>query len=262
MIFIIGGRGFLGSAFARVCERMGRPYEIVDVDNYAEYRGKHCELLINANGNSVKWLSHKEPMTDFDASVRSVRASLVDIDCKRYIHVSTCDVYPDCSLPETTDEAQSLEPGRQSPYGFHKYLAEQCVMHGAERWMIVRMGGFVGPGMKKNAIFDILHGEKLWLDPGSELQFLHTEDAARIVLALHDQHGLDREIVNVCGDGVVKLADAMRWAGRDVPVDGEAKQVRYEISIEKLKGLVDVPKTRETVRQFVAESKNRTEEKA
>jgi nucleoside-diphosphate-sugar epimerase len=53
MIFILGGRGLVGSAFARVCEASGRPYAILDRGSYADYAGQHCELLINANGNSL-----------------------------------------------------------------------------------------------------------------------------------------------------------------------------------------------------------------
>ena len=251
MIFLIGGRGLVGSAFARQCEAQGLPYAILDRESYPIYRGRSCRLLINANGNSRKPLAVSDPLADFDASVRSVRASLVDFQFERYVHLSSCDVYPDCSSPETTQESVAPDISRQSPYGFHKYLAEQCVQHAAADWQIFRLGGFVGPGLKKNAIFDILHGGPLWLDPASELQFLHTDDAARIVLQLAHS-GPGREVFNLCGKGTVALSDVMASTGLEVPVKPNSPRVRYAVSIEKLNRLAEIPDTRSTVLRFCA----------
>jgi len=185
-IFILGGRGMLGSAFADYCEKSGRPYTVIARGDYAALRGRSCDIFVNANGNSRKPLASAQPLEDFEASVRSVRASLVDFRYRRYVHLSSCDVYPTCDSAETTREEQILNPARQSPYGFHKYLAEQCVQHVAREWLILRFGGFVGPGLKKNAIYDILHGGPLYLDPASELQYLHTARAAEIAFRLLD----------------------------------------------------------------------------
>lgn len=250
MIFIIGGRGFVGSAFARACGATGKEFLIVDRRNYQDYVGKSCNILINANGNSKKFLSQRDPLADFDASVRSVRASLEDIKYDYYVHLSSCDVYPDCSSPNATRENQEPDVSKQGPYGFHKYLAEQCVQHVAKKWLIVRFGGFVGPGLRKNAIFDILNGGPLWLDPGSELQFMHSDEAAKIVLKLLD-HNIYNDIFNVCGRGVVKLNEVIDWAGKRVTVQPGSPLVRYEVNIDKVSALVEVPHTRSTVKDFV-----------
>lgn len=250
MIFILGGRGFVGSAFARVCQAQGRPYAILDRQNYAQSVGQACDIFINANGNSKKFMAQQDPLGEFDASVRSVRASLVDFKYRCYVYLSSCDVYPDCSTPATTAEDQSIEITQQSPYGFHKYLAEQCVRHAARPWLIVRFGGFVGPGLKKNPIYDILNGGPLWLDPESELQYMHTNRAAEIVLHLLDR-GVHNEIMNVCGRGVICLREVITLVGREVPVQPGSPKVRYETSIEKLSRLVDVPETRPAVIEFV-----------
>jgi len=251
MIFLLGGRGLVGSAFARLCEHNGIPYTIIDRENYGSLTGQSCELFINANGNSRKPLATREPMTDFDANVRVTRQTLVDFRFERYIHLSSCDVYPDCSSAALTGEDQVLDPAAQSPYGFHKALAEACVRHAAREWLIFRLGGFVGPGLKKNAIFDILNGGPLWLDPASALQFLHTDDAARLVLDLAKRSHTN-EVFNLCGSGVVTLAQVLADAGREVPVTPGSPRVHYEVSIEKVSRLVEVPETRRTVAAFVA----------
>jgi nucleoside-diphosphate-sugar epimerase len=247
MIFVLGGRGLVGSAFVRVCGQRGLPCVAITRENYAELAGKRCEVFVNANGNSSKLLSRTDPLRDFDASVRSVRASLADFRFDRYVHLSSCDVYPDCASPATTEESRPLDPVRQSPYGFHKYLAEECVRHGAGRWTIFRLGGFVGPGLKKNAIYDILHGGPLWLDPDSALQFLHTDRAAEIMLDVNAPN----EILNLCGRGVIQLSEVLGMVEGAVPVQPDSPTVRYEVSIEKILRLTDVPETRTAVREFV-----------
>jgi nucleoside-diphosphate-sugar epimerase len=249
MIFIVGGRGLLGSAFVRACQAAGRPFAILDRESYASYVGQHCELLINANGNSRKPLARERPMEDFDASVRSVRSTLCDFRFERYIHLSSCDVYPDCSQPSLTIEDAVLDPSSQSPYGFHKHVAELCVRHSAADWLILRCGGFVGPGLKKNAIYDILHSRTLWLDPASELQFLHTDDAARIVLELADRK-ITREIVNLCGNGTIALREVLYATGKELSVLPASPIVRYDVSIRKISQWLPIPETRETVLRF------------
>lgn len=255
MIFILGGRGLLGSAFARVCERRGQPFQIIDRQNYGNYAGARCDIFVNANGNSRKPLAKTEPLREFDASVRSVRASLIDFPCDQYVHLSSCDVYPDCSSPEFTKEDQRFDPAHQSPYGFHKYLAEECVRHAAGNWLIFRLGGFVGPGLKKNAVFDILTGGPLWLDPNSALQFLHTESAAEIMLDLAARGTVSRETFNLCGRGLIELTEIMEIAGT-VPVQPGSPCVRYDVSIEKISQVVAVPDTRTTVLEFVRTATN------
>lgn len=253
MIYIIGGKGLVGSAFARVCEASGRPCAILDRETYPQYVGQRCSLLINANGNSRKPLAKQNPMAEFDASVRSVRQSLVDFPCETYVHLSSCDVYPDCSSPETTSESQALDPAQQSAYGFHKYLAEQCVRHAASNWLIFRLGGFVGPGLRKNAIYDILFGDKLYLDPDSELQFLHAEDAAGVVLEIAESKTRG-ETFNLCGAGTVALREVMEWAGKSVEVQPGSPVVKYDVAISKIRKYARVPRSRETVQAFVAAS--------
>lgn len=241
----------MGSAFVRQCAARDLDYAVLTRETYDRFRGSACDVLINANGNSRKPLAREAPLQEFDASVRTVRASLEDFRFDRYVHLSSCDVYPDCSSPAVTSEEQILSPAAQSPYGFHKYLAEQCVVHRSRDFLIFRLGGFVGPGLKKNAIFDILGGGRMWLDPESELQFLGTDDCARIVLDLLGD-GPHNEIFNLCGRGVVKLSEAMKWAHQQtIAVQPASPRVRYDVNIARISRLAAIPESSVTVRQFL-----------
>ena len=250
MIFVIGGNGFVGSGFVRHLHSQGIAVTVVDRTNYDQLIGAECDILINANGNSKKFLAKDDPKAEFQASVVSVRNSLVDFKFKKYVFLSTSDVYPDCSKPELTREDISFNVAEQSPYGFHKHLAELCVQHAAKDWLIIRQGGFVGPGMKKNAVYDILFGEKIWVHPESRFQFIHTDDSARVVLSLIDK-GVTNEIINVTARGTISAAEIMRLAGRDVPHPQDAEPVTYEISTEKTASLVELPLTSDMVRRFL-----------
>ena len=252
MIFILGGKGFVGSAFARYCVQHGIEHADISRENYGDYRGRRCEFFVNANGNSRKFRAQERPLDEFDESVRSVRASLVDFHADCYVYLSSCDVYADCSSPQVTAEDSRVDVVAQSPYGFHKYLAEQCVRHAAGRWLVLRLGGLVGPEMKKNAIFDILRGCPLRLDPKSELQYLSTDDAARLAFELFDRR-LHGQIFNVCGQGVISLQDVVDAVGHRVEVLPESRRVRYSVAVEKLARLVPIPETRATVLRFLQE---------
>ena len=254
MIYIIGGKGFVGSAIVRACQNRGMEYQILSRDTIEQFTGTSCELLVNANGNSKKYMAEREPLWEFDASVRSVRASLENIHAKRYIHLSTCDVYPDCSSPERTKEDQTIDVTKQSAYGFHKYLAEQCVMRHAPEWLIFRMGGFVGPGLKKNAIYDILHGDPLRLDPRSALQFIHVDTAADIIME-HALSARSHEIFNLCGAGVISMSEVLSAAGSGAVCEPDSPVVRYEVNIDKLANIQKIPESRQTVLEFIRSSK-------
>lgn len=252
MIVIIGGTGVIGSAFARWCAERNLPHLALDCSNYNAHVGTPCTLLVNANGNSFKPLANQAPLDDFEQTVQSVRRSLVDFAPDLYVHLSSCDVYGDCSSLERSREDQMPDVATQSTYGFHKSLAESCVRHGAPNWLIFRLGGVVGPGLRKNAIFDILSGGPLWLAPESRLQFLHTDSLAKIAMDLADR-GLSGEIFNLCGKGTVQLKEIIDELGREVSAKPDAPSVIYNVSIEKISRFTDIPESAESVSRFIGE---------
>ena len=253
-VIVIGGRGFVGSAIVEESRQRGYRTVVVDKDEYTSVLGASCDLLINANGNSRKYLATKDPNEEFDLSVRSVLRSLHDFKTNHYIHLSTIDVYPDHENPTANTENTLIDEKALTPYGFHKFLAEKIVRYYAPRWTIVRMGGFVGPKLWKNSIHDLLTGVDLKVHPDSVYQYLHTADLARLLFDLIES-APSQEVYNICGAGVVSLRDIASWIpGAKLPTDDPKRpQERYEVSTRKIEERMALPRTVDTVKRFVEE---------
>lgn len=252
VIYIIGGAGFVGQAYPRLLAAKGLPYTLVTRENYASLIGTSCDILINANGNSKKFMSDHDPVWDFDASVVSVVRSLADFNAGTYVLLSSGDVYPTQDSPEVTREDQAIDLRRTSRYGLHKYMAETVVRATHPRPLVMRMGGFVGPGMKKNAIFDMLNDQPIWLHPESELQFISTDRAASLVWSLVEQ-GVTHETVNLGAHGVVRIADLYARIKPKSEFQPTARKVRFEISTDKLAALSGeaLPRTTDEIDAFL-----------
>lgn len=252
MIYIVGGNGFVGAAFVRLLKKLGVSFANITRENYRDFVGTECSVLINANGNSMKYVAERDALKDFDLSVRSVVKGLRDITAQKYVFLSSGDVYPDPSGPSSSSESSAICVDRISRYGAHKYLAEQVVRHAASDWLIFRMSGFCGPGLRKNAIFDMLAGDVVRLGRDSELQYISTDRAADLMWRVVTS-GLSCEIVNIGASGTIALRDIHSYIGSASAFAEHAPTLRYELDTAKLARLTGetLPDTRSEVHAFL-----------
>jgi len=249
MTFVVGAKGFVGSAVLDVLSQHDACTGI-DVDNYEQCKGQPCDVLVNVNGNSKKFLAADDPALEFDLSVRSVVRSIFDFPARRYVYISTVDVYTDFSEPARTAEDTQLCTARQSPYGFHKWLAEQYVQKHAPDWLIFRLGGMVGPGLRKGPVYDLMHDVPLRVHLDSRYQYIPTRTVGEVIAALL-QAGVTREIFNVCGTGTVSLRQVRGWLGKGGNDNAALECQHYEINNQKLCARFPVPETEDTVKEFL-----------
>jgi nucleoside-diphosphate-sugar epimerase len=250
-LIVLGSAGFVGSAV--VAEARARGLRVLEVDRDTYRAGLSARWLINANGNSKKFLAREEPALEFDLSVRSVMQSLQDFTFERYCFLSTIDVYDNVRDPAANSEDAVIRRDRLSAYGLHKLLAEDLVRHYAPRWLVLRMGGFVGPGLRKNSIYDLLKGLPVRVHPDSRYQYQHTRVLAATALDLLTA-GSERTIWNVAGEGTLSLREiAALLPGARLPDTVEGAPEVYEVNLAKLKAARAVPATAATVRQFLAD---------
>ncbi len=253
MYCILGGKGFVGSAFGRLFKRLDVPFIGVQKDTYSRYKGREWDIVVNASNNSQKFLADQDPLREFELSTLNTMRILCDFPADLFIQISSVDVYSDLVSPLSTSEKTQPDIRRSSHYGFHKYLAEECVRHYARHWLIVRLAGMVGPNLKKNPVYDILHDQPLRIHPDSLYQFMTTDRVAEIVWLLVEK-GWTEEVVNVCGRGLISPRQVAMLAKRQLdlsllPSDAQPRIV--DINIDKISALVDLPDTQKTIEEFI-----------
>jgi len=251
---VIGSNGFIGSAVAS--EASIRGYQTIEItrDNYHARKGASADLLVYAGGNSRKFIDAQDPGKGYELSVTSVMRVLQDFKFRRMIHLSSGAVYPVEGNPVQNSEAEMLQPAKMTRYGFHKWLAEQLVAHYVPDHLILRLGGFVGPGLKKNAIYDLLSGGPLFVHPDSEFQYMDTRVLARFIFDFAEADQWSDRLLNFSSIGTIRIREAARLANRVIPEDAFSRPfVRAELNVDKAGRLAKLSTTMETVRQFLVE---------
>lgn len=255
-VVVIGAQGFVGSAFARYLKQ--RPVELIEVtrQNYSQCAGTHADVVIQAACNSKKYLADNDPVAEFDLSVTHCLRSLQDFPAALHVHISSVDVYAELAYPGANTEESPIDVTRLSHYGLHKLLAEQLVRHYASRWLIIRLAGMVGPGLRKNPVYDVLHDQPLRIHPDSQYQFAATDLIAERVWRLVES-GEVNQVFNLCGRGLISPRQIADLAGRklDLSLLGADAQPRIvDVNIHKVSRRFDMPPTLDTVWAFVAAS--------
>ncbi len=252
-VVVIGAQGFVGSAFCSYfASRPGVDVLPITRNNYERERGRSRDVVIDASGNSKKYLADEDPLRDFDLSVTHRLRTLLDYPARCHVHISSVDVYPDLTRPEATSESRLVDRTRQSLYGFHKILAEDLVRKHAASWLIIRLAGMVGPGLRKNPVYDVLNRKPLRIHPDSRYQFMHTDYVAKICWLLIER-GIRQCEINVCGRGHISPREIAVMAG--CPLDlsllpEEALPRVVDANVGRLSEYAPIPETRDTIRDF------------
>jgi nucleoside-diphosphate-sugar epimerase len=164
---IIGYTGFVGSNLVRQHQ-----YEyFYNSKNIESISGKHFDLLVCAGAPAVKWFANQNPVQDRE-NIHFLINCLSKVSAKKAILISTVDVYP---VPVEINEKTEIKIDDIHPYGKHRLELENFFEKHFDT-LIVRLPGLFGSGLKKNAIYDLLHNnqtEKIHKD--SIFQFYNLE---------------------------------------------------------------------------------------
>lgn len=150
---LIGYTGFVGSTLLkqRSFEHRFRSTNIDEID------GEKFDLAVCAAAPAQKWIANREPDADRQ-KIEGLIAHLETIQCDTFILISTVDVFSD---PVGVDEATPVAEEGLHAYGLHRRLLEKFVEKHFRNHLIVRLPGLVGPGLRKNVIFDFLNDNNL-----------------------------------------------------------------------------------------------------
>ena len=150
---LIGYSGFVGSTLLKQTTFN----DLYRSTNIQEIRGQCYESVVCAGAPAQKWLANKDPVAD-TKKIDALIEHLSTIKCKQFILISTVDVF---KSPVDVDETTSVDTNDLHTYGLNRYRLEQFVQEHFDDSLIVRLPGLVGPGLKKNIIFDLLNNNNL-----------------------------------------------------------------------------------------------------
>ena len=248
-IAVLGGDGFLGSAIVKYFSERAFKVTAINKQNYEEYVGKTFEVFINANGNSKKFWANENPGLDFEASVVSVEKSITKFNFKKYIYISSSDVYPDHGNKDLAIEDQEINLERLESYGMHKCQAEQIIKK-LPCYFILRCSAMVGENLKKGVIKDIQDNKELFITLDSKLQFISTNEIAHVIYELVSKN-IAGGVFNLGGRGSVQISEVLVIFGRSLESRSDANRQEYEMNVEKLNSIIPLMTSEEYIKKFI-----------
>ena len=161
---LIGHSGYVGQTLLRQ-RSFDRRYRSTDI---ASIRGESFELLVVSGAPAAKWVADRDPAADL-ARLEGLASHLDEVAARRVILVSTVDVFADS---RGADEEADPTLAPTSAYGRNRLWLEGRVRRRFPSALVVRLPGLVGPGLRKNAIFDLRNDNNLaTIDSRSVYQF-------------------------------------------------------------------------------------------
>lgn len=206
---LIGFSGFVGGTLLKQSSftSLYRSTNIGEIDNQT------FDTVVCAGAPAQKWIANRDPQADLQ-KIQELIEHLRTVKCDTFILISTVDVF---KTPVGVDEDSSVDETGLHAYGLHRRLLEKFVEEHFPNHLIVRLPGLVGPGLRKNVIFDFLNDNNthlidsrgvfqfypminLWFDIetalGAGLKLIHLT-AAPVAVEDISQQGFSRPFTNV-----------------------------------------------------------------
>ena len=150
---LIGFSGFVGGTLLKQF-KFEALYRSTNIGNI---EGKTFDTVVCAGAPAQKWIANREPDADRQ-KIDGLINHLKTIQCNTFILISTVDVFKNSV---GVDEETLVDESGLHAYGLHRRLLEKFVESHFSNYLIVRLPGLVGPGLRKNVIFDFLNKNNL-----------------------------------------------------------------------------------------------------
>ena len=215
---LIGITGFVGQALSAQ-RGFGAGFHSTDIE---QIEGRRFDRIVCAGVSAVKWWANANPEADQHGIDRLTR-HLEHVETDRFVLISTVDVY---GTPVGVNEDDAVpEPGLH-PYGLHRARLEQWVQRRFPVAQVIRLPALFGPGLKKNALFDLLHDNRLdHVDPASRFQWYPLQ---RLADDIDQVQALGLPLVNLATEPL-EMADVQRRFFPDRRLGGQSRPVAYDV---------------------------------
>lgn len=162
---LIGGTGLVGSTLLR-----RRHFDAVyRSTNIEEIAGRRFDRIYCAGAPAEKWKANQDPAADWQ-NLERLLGAVTQAEARLVILISTVDVFG-----EPRGVTEDDVPTGGTAYGRHRLELERLL---AARFptLVVRLPALFGPGLRKNAVYDLLHGNQTEkIDSRGRFQFYDLE---------------------------------------------------------------------------------------
>jgi nucleoside-diphosphate-sugar epimerase len=150
---LIGHTGYVGQTLLRQ-RSFDRLYRSTDIHTI---RGAEFDLLVVSGAPAQKWIADRDPEADL-GKLSGLVDELRQAAARQVVLVSTVDVFADS---RGKDEASDPAAAPASAYGRNRLWLEDQLRAQFADLLVVRLPGLVGPGLRKNAVFDFRNDNNL-----------------------------------------------------------------------------------------------------
>ncbi|MGH9572443.1 MAG: dTDP-glucose 4,6-dehydratase, partial [Candidatus Acidiferrales bacterium] len=249
-IFVTGGAGFIGSEFIRLVLSLDKGYTIVNYDkltyagnlanlksvadepSYEFVKGDICDATIERAMAGCDWVVHFAAESHVDRSIYEPSAAIQTnvtgtfvllqvarrLGVKRFLHISTDEVYGDMAAGAFADESSPIKPS--SPYSASKAGSDLLVASYVRTYgfpaLITRSSNNYGPFQFPEKFLPLLITNALedkplpiYGDGKQQRDWLHVRDNCLAVVAVLER-GRIGEVYNIGGSDIVENLDIAR----------------------------------------------------
>lgn len=255
-VAIIGSAGFVGGYLSGYFRDTGA--EVVAIERRTPLPEEELDVVIDCNGDARRFWVNENPIEGFTVSVHSVAERLARLKTAKYVYLSSIDVYgARTGDRQASREEASLSLEGLDYYGFYKLLAERLVEFHAPDALILRLGTLIGPGLRKNPVFDAVNGEIIRQTPDSTLSLMSLEVLAKALDMLLET-GADG-VYNITAEASVEVADMLELVsaalGKDTGAfafDSGLSHTDYDISVAKISKVATMPDSKTILKQYLS----------
>lgn len=217
-ICVVGHTGFVGQA---VYNNLLNKHEVFKLNTKTNIPTQEFDITINCAGNSKKYLAQTYPF-QVNLIENNVINSILKLKTKKIIHISSIEA------------SSSLN----NNYAISKLNTEKAIISHFPEAIILRLGGLVGPNLRKNVVFDIVNNKKLFVTLDSTYNYISSQEVARIIEVIIDKN-IKNNTINICSCNTITVQEIINEASKYslyfTNESGIKKETYKNIDISKLK---------------------------
>jgi len=231
------GKGFVGSA---ICKKLEQKYDLtVFASSKEEFKPDHFDIVINCAGEARRYKVEE----DFFGCLKKEDKVIEMIQVLGFLN-------PDIKVVHLS----SICAENKTPYGELKLQIEISINQFPNN-CILRLGGLIGEGLRKNVIFDWLNGKPIRVSKFSVYNFISTAEVANIVeyIINNFDRRFKNQIMNIAASQPIVIKDVfalrkninVRFIEENVPCE------IFNINTDKLQEFYSVKTSEEYIKEFL-----------